>query len=181
MLIAKLTDTAELRLLELRHIDELFALAQANLERLYWMPKPFARTDIESRIRGALENLAKGEGVLGGIFEKDALCGVVGLFRAVPEFKSAEIGYWIAKGHEGRGLVTKGCRAALAHAFDELKLHRVELKCHVNNARSVAVAERLGFRQEGRFKNAEGLDGAWLDCLVFGMLEDEWRARRDAK
>ena len=180
MLIAKLTDDAELRLLEVRHIDALFALAQENLDRNYWLPRPLKREDIESRIRGALAILAKGEGVLAGIFDKDELCGVAAVWKYESETRTIEIGYWIGKRAEGRGLVTRACRAVMRHAFDELKVHRIELRCHSDNARSIAVAERLGFRREGCFQRAERMGESWVDLLVFGILEDEWRVQKNA-
>lgn len=175
MLIAKLTDTAELRTLEPTDIDALFALAQANLDRNYWLPRTLQRADIESRVTSGLEIFAKKEGVLGGIFDRGALCGVAAVWRYVPDVRSIEIGYWIGRHAEGRGLVKKACRAVMRHAFETLNVHRMELRCHAGNARSVALAERLGFRREGCLVRAEKLGDDWADLLVYGMLEDEWR------
>ncbi|MBK6942926.1 MAG: GNAT family N-acetyltransferase [Planctomycetes bacterium] len=175
MLIAKLSDTAELRTLELFDVDALFALAQANLDRNYWLPRTLQRSDIESRVTSGLEIVAKQEGLLGGIFERGALCGVAAIWRYAAETRSIEIGYWIGQHAEGRGLVKRACRAVMRHAFETLKVHRIELRCHAENVRSVALAERLGFRREGCFVRAERLGESWVDLLVYGMLEDEWR------
>lgn len=181
MLIAKLTDTAELRPLALTDIDALFALAQDNLDRNYWLPRPLQRSDIESRVTSGIEIVAKNEGVLAGIFDSGRLSGVAAVWRFVPEVRSIEIGYWIGRHAEGRGLVKRACRAVMRHAFETLNVHRMELRCHAGNVRSVALAERLGFRREGCLVRAEKLGDAWVDLLVYGMLEDEWRGCDSAR
>ncbi len=63
----------------------------------------------------------------------------------------------------------------MRHAFEGIGVHRIELRCHAGNARSIALAERLGFRREGCLVEAEKLGDAWADLLIFGMLENEWR------
>lgn len=170
-----LTETAEIRALEASDIDALFALAQANLDRNYWLPRTLQRADIESRVTSGQEILAKNEGVLGGIFDRGELCGVAAIWRYAPETRSIEIGYWIGRHAEGRGLVKRACRAVMRHAFEGIGVHRIELRCHAGNARSIALAERLGFRREGCLVEAEKLGDAWADLLIFGMLENEWR------
>ena len=178
MIIGSLGDGAEVRLLEMRHAGEYHALVTANAERLYWKPREMAETDAAATIRKGLERLAAAEGVSAGIFDGGALAGVVGLFHVDSRIRSAEMGYWIAAGAEGRGLVTRACRAMLAYAYGQHGLHRVELKVAASNRRSAAVAERLGFTLEGRLRLADRLvDGTWDDLLVFGLLEDEWRGR----
>ena len=67
----------------------------------------------------------------------------------------------------------------MAVAFDELGFHRVFIRAAPGNVRSRAVPERLGFveeavlREEARGAVARGFH----DLVVYGMLEDEWRAR----
>ena len=58
-------------------------------------------------------------------------------------------GYWLAKPHEGRGIIARACERFFDMAFDELGLHRMELQAAAANARSRAVAGRLGMQEEG--------------------------------
>lgn len=177
MLIATLDEGVELRLLELRHAAEYYRLVGDNYGRLYWLPAEPTPESTERRLRGGLARFAEGTGVDGGIWDHGKLVGFAGLFDIDPSFQSAELGYWVDKGSEGRGLVTLACRALLEYAFEELKLHRVELRCAATNDRSIAVAERLGFRLEGRLVKADRVGGEWVDFLVYGLLDEESAGR----
>ncbi len=177
MLISTLDDEVELRLLELRHAAQYYRLVSDNYERLYWLPAEPTPESTERRLRGGLARFAEGTGVDAGIWDHGALVGFIGLFDIDTAFQSAEIGYWLDKGAEGRGLVTRAGRAMLQHAFDELKLHRVELRCAATNQPSIAVAERLGFRPEGRLVKADRIGSEWVDFLIFGLLDEEWAGR----
>ena len=74
-----------------------------------------------------------------------------------------------------RGLMTQCVAALLRYLFEELKLHRVTIRCATGNKRSCAIPERLGFRQEGVELEAEWVGGRWVDLLNWGILEQEWR------
>ena len=68
----------------------------------------------------------------------------------------------------------------LDHIFDELGLHRVEIRCGTGNLRSCAIPERLGFTREGVVREAEWVNDRWVDLVVWGILEEDWRRRRAA-
>jgi ribosomal-protein-serine acetyltransferase len=77
-------------------------------------------------------------------------------------------------GHEGRGIVTRACRAIVSEGFSERGLHRIEIRCATGNERSAAIAKRLGFVHEGVLRDAEWLHDHWVDLNVFSMLEHNW-------
>ncbi|MFM7718756.1 MAG: GNAT family N-acetyltransferase [Actinomycetota bacterium] len=114
-----------------------------------------------------------------GAFVGDELAGGLGLTWE-PFRVTGEIGYWLRGAYEGRGIVTASCRVLLDEAFDRLGLHRVCIRAGVANVRSRAVAERLGFVEEGVLRGEGSGTGGYYDLVVYGMLEDEWRARRAA-
>jgi ribosomal-protein-serine acetyltransferase len=103
------------------------------------------------------------------------VAGYIGLNRIDWANYRTEIGYWIGASFQGRGIMTRSCRAMLAYAFDELKLNRVEIYCAVDNLRSRAVPERLGFRKEGVMRQAERVHERYHDLVCYSMLAAEWR------
>jgi RimJ/RimL family protein N-acetyltransferase len=82
--------------------------------------------------------------------------------------------------HFDRGLGTEAATLLLAHAFESVGLHRVELEVLAFNPRARHVYERLGFVHEGTKRESLLLDGEYVDAHTMAMLASEWRARRTA-
>jgi RimJ/RimL family protein N-acetyltransferase len=80
-----------------------------------------------------------------------------------------------------RGLGTEASRLALAHAFEQVGVHRVELQVYAFNPRAKHVYDGLGFRYEGTRRQVLRWDGQWIDSHVMAILAGEWRARRAAR
>lgn len=181
MFTHRLDEETVLRLLEDRDAEELFAVLSRNLARLYWFRTNYSLEDARKFVRLDLaETFARGNGFRAGIFVRGALVGSVRYNDLDWATRATALGYWVDAGYEGRGLIKRACRVMLAHAFGELKLHRVEIRCHAENERSRALAERLGFRFEALLRKAERVRERMLDLAVYGLLEDEWRAAREA-
>ena len=84
--------------------------------------------------------------------------------------RGAHIGYWIAREHAGRGIIPTAVALAADHAFDVLRLHRIEIAMRPENRPSRRVAEKLGFRYEGERSAFLHIDGEWRDHLVYVMV-----------
>ncbi|MCC2309856.1 GNAT family N-acetyltransferase [Cellulomonas chengniuliangii] len=78
--------------------------------------------------------------------------------------------------YRGRGYGTEAIQLMLGMAFDGLGLHRVEMDVLSINPRARSLYENLGFRVEGRLRDAYRDGERWCDGLVMGLLEDEFRA-----
>jgi len=88
--------------------------------------------------------------------------------------RSSSIGYWLAADAVGRGLMSGAVRALLDHAFGVWELHRVIIEAVVDNARSRAIPERLGFREEALLREAKLIRGRYEDAVLYAMLASEW-------
>jgi ribosomal-protein-serine acetyltransferase len=156
-------------------LDELWALIEAERERLdVWMPWVAGTTTIEHQ-RTWLERVVANERSLNGmgIWVDSTLAGGIGLEADVFGI-AGEIGYWIGSEFEGRGIVTRGCRKLVDHGFSVLGLHRIVIRAGVENKRSRAIPERLGFREEGVARGEGRGSQGFYDLVVYGLLEDEW-------
>lgn len=109
----------------------------------------------------------------GGAFAAQIYVGSVDW--EVPEL---EIGYFVDREHQGRGLVAEAVRACLGFVFDHLGANRVSLRCSDLNPRSFRLAERCGFQREGHLRECDPRfradDGALGGKLEYGMLRSDF-------
>jgi len=171
----KIDDVTELRILQQQHAEELFALVDRNREHLrewlLWVDGTKTVEDTKNFIKGELEKFAAGEGLSTGIWYEGKLSGSIGSHRIDWIHRKVEIGYWISAAAQGKGLITKGTRALVDYFFNELELHRVEIHCAIGNKKSRAIAERLGFTEEGILKQAFRLYDHYTDIVIYGLLK----------
>lgn len=111
------------------------------------------------------------------IFSNERLCGAIRLNHIEPEHGKASVGYFLGEKFQGSGLATASVRAVLQYAFERLELNRIELRCASDNVASQRVAERLGFSWEGLLRQAEKIDGAYLDHFIYALLREDFMAR----
>ena len=171
---ADLGDGALLRRYELEDLEEVWTLVDSERERLGpWLPWVEATTTIEVQ-RAWFEHVVGDAGLDGcGIWAGDRFAGGAGL-RWDPFAIVGDIGYWIGSEFEGRGLVTRACRALIDHGFRKVGLHRISIRAGVENTRSRSIPERLGFTREGVLRGEGRGSGGFYDLVVYGLLEDEW-------
>lgn len=175
----ELTGSARLRPLSEADADELYAVIDANREYLArWMPWAEAQTlaGTVQFIRTTLDQAAMDNGFQVAIVIDERLAGVVGYHSLDRENRRVSIGYWLAEGDQGRGLMTEAVSKLIDHAFGVWGLHRVEIRSATENARSRALCERLGLVQEGVLREAEAFADRYHDLVVYSMLAPDWSA-----
>lgn len=79
------------------------------------------------------------------------------------------------EGALGQGYGTEAGRAVVAHAFDAIGVHRVELEVYAFNPRAVRSYEKIGFVEEGRMRDALRWDGEWVDAVMMSILSTDPR------
>jgi RimJ/RimL family protein N-acetyltransferase len=104
----------------------------------------------------------------------NALIGDCALKIDEHEPRQAEIGFTLAREHQGRGYASEAVSRVLDYAFRALCLHRVVAITDCENAPSVALLERLGMRREGHFKQNVWFKGKWGDEYLYAILRAEW-------
>jgi ribosomal-protein-serine acetyltransferase len=168
----------ELRLLEERHAEELFALT--NESRMYlreWLPWLDNNTSLEDTkgfIRSSLKQFAKNNGFQLGIWFQGKLVGVIGYHSIEWVNRTTSIGYWLGEPFQRRGLATKACQSLTDYAFRGLRLNRVEIRCATGNNRSRNIPKRLGFKEEGIVRQVEWLYDHFVDHVIYGMVSGEY-------
>lgn len=178
MFIHQVDEITTLAMVEMRDADELFELVDNS--RMYlreWLPWVDANVSVEDTkefVNAAQQQYARGDGFQCCIRYRDKIVGILGLHQLDRVHKQTQIGYWLAEEYQGRGVMTACCRALVDFAFREYQLHRVEIRAAVENTRSTAIPERLGFTHEGTLRESEWVNDRFVDGAVYSMLEDEW-------
>lgn len=107
-----------------------------------------------------------------GIFISDGtLIGTIELFQVLRgSLQSAFIGYFLDEKHNGKGYTTEAVKLLVEHAFNEIKLHRIEAGVMPHNIGSIRVLEKSGFHKEGiALKNVK-INGKWEDHQVLAII-----------
>ena len=146
-----------------------------------WGDDALTRDNYRRRLRHYMQEWRAGEGFTFFICMSDTrrLAGGVSLSnvrRGVAQ--CASVGYWMGEGYAGRGVMTEALTALLPFVFDELRLNRLESACLPSNEPSKAVLRKTGFTEEGLARHYLKINGRWHDHVLFGMLADDWRARK---
>ncbi|MDT0632126.1 GNAT family N-acetyltransferase [Rubrivirga sp. S365] len=110
----------------------------------------------------------------------DRLVGTVTLVDWDREHRRAEVGFILHPAYAGRGLATDAVRTALRFAVGAMDLHRVEADVDPENAASLRLLERLGFRREGVLRERWFTFGTWKDSVVLGLLAADLAGGADA-
>jgi ribosomal-protein-serine acetyltransferase len=182
LLCLQVNDETQLRLLEERHVEDYFALLERNQAYLHeWIAVEAYEGSVETLrayVKQRLLHFVEGSGYHLGIWYQGALVGILD-YRLNGRNRSVELGYWLDAAMQGKGIVTRSCRTMVRHAFEEHRVHKVVISCATDNPRSRAVAERLGFVQEGILRQAGRLHERYVDVVFYGLLKEEWNVRAE--
>jgi ribosomal-protein-serine acetyltransferase len=178
MLIDRISDDLELRLLQLKDAEELFALTDANRSYLrQWLPWLDIITQVDDTkdfIAKTMQQFADHEGLVSAIHNGGNIVGLVGFNRIEQQDRIGYIGYWLAKSDRGKGIMTKSCHSLINYGFTTLKLNRIVIACATENHRSRAIPLRLGFTHEGVVRDAEWLYSQFGDHDIYALLAKDW-------
>jgi len=115
-----------------------------------------------------------------GVFIEGGFAGEINLsiVQRGP-FQSAYVGYWIDEAHAGNAYIPEALVCLCRAAFDDLKLHRVQISIIPRNTASRRVVEKLDLRDEGVAQRYLEINGTWEDHIRYAITAEEWEERRD--
>jgi len=161
-----------------RNAEEIYAVVRENLEELkLWMPWVADDYSIELArdfIKRNLIEFAENNTFAAAIVLDEKIVGTIGFHNLDTTNKLIQMGYWLDKQAQGKGLATRCCRVLINYAFDDLRLNRIQINCNVENVKSRAIPERLGFKLEGIHRQVEWLNEEFRDWAVYAMLKADW-------
>ncbi|MEM7116490.1 MAG: GNAT family protein [Chloroflexota bacterium] len=102
------------------------------------------------------------------------LLGDVAVHTLAEDGKQAEIGFTLAREHQGQGVAREAVTAVFTHLFTQLEFHRLIAICDVENLPSQRLLERLGMRREAHYVENYWFKGAWHSEYLYAILHSEW-------
>lgn len=130
--------------------------------------------DTRAGIRSLLANARAGAGQPFAIEVDGQLVGQLNVSGiSYGSLSSATIGYWVAERVAGRNVTPTAVALATDHCFFGIGLHRMEICIRPENAASLRVVEKLGFRYEGLRRRFIHINGDWRDHFCFALTVEE--------
>jgi RimJ/RimL family protein N-acetyltransferase len=99
--------------------------------------------------------------------------GLISLNLGNPKFKIAEVWYKFHSNFWNNGYATESLNKILEFGFNELKLHRIEAGCAVDNIGSIRTLEKAGMTREGRKRKVLPLEDGWSDNFEYAVLSTD--------
>ncbi len=169
-----------LRALTPADAGDVFAVFADPLVMRYWSSPPMTSPDQAAGYIGQIRDwFASRGGLQWGIAladEDDRIIGTVTLCAFALEHRRCEIGYALGADHWAQGYAGEALRRALAFAFGDLGLARIEADVDPRNEASIRLLERLRFQREGLLRARWRVAGEVQDALVYGLLREDHEA-----
>jgi RimJ/RimL family protein N-acetyltransferase len=100
--------------------------------------------------------------------------GALGYERVNERSRIAQVGgLAVHPRFRGRRIADEAARLLQRHLIHELGYHRLQLEVYAFNERAIAHSERAGFTREGVRRKAYLRDGAWVDSVLFALVEED--------
>jgi len=110
----------------------------------------------------------------------DTAIGIFQVRETEPGFGTAEWGFAIGSPFWGTGVFEEGANLVLEFVFDTIGVHRLEARAAVVNGRGNGALVKLGAVHEGVLRKSFLRNGQYLDQVLYAIVEDDWRAAREA-
>ena len=178
-------DFVVLEPLQISHTSGLFEVLNSDVSiwdlRPIYPPKSFQ--EMEELIKKDLEIQKNGSSLAFTQVERKSgeIVGSTSFMKIDVSNSTLEIGKtWITKHWQRTGINTEAKFLLLRHAFEILKVSRVQLRTDLRNLQSQAAIERLGAIREGVFrKDLLIREGYFRDTVMYSILSDEWHSIRE--
>ena len=104
------------------------------------------------------------------------MIGTIGFMWVNTEYRSAEVGYSLARSYWNQGLMTEALKRLLTFGFEELRLNRIEAQHETDNPASGRVMAHAGMRYEGTMRQRIVNKGHYADVAVYAILQGDPRS-----
>ncbi len=132
--------------------------------------------DSKSIINSFIDRYEKKNGMAWAIIlkEDESFIGTCSYEKIDSHNLSGEIGYDLLKKYWGHGFMTEALISVIDYGFESLRLNRIEAHTAAINSASRNLLRRLGFFEEGVFRESSFFRGEFRDDCQYSLLRREW-------
>ena len=176
-MIINIDENIKIELITENHSQPIFDIVDKNRIHLrQWLPFVDRMQTVEfaeNFVKGTMQRNKDGNEFAFVIIENDKVIGRIGVYKIDGQNKIGEIGYWLAENLQGKGIITKSCKALIDFCFSDLQLNRIEIKCGTENFKSKTIPEKLNFTREGVIREGELLYDKFIDLNLYSLLKTD--------
>ena len=176
-MIINIDENIKIELINENHSQPIFDIVDQNRIHLrQWLPFIDRMQTVEfaeNFVKGTMQRNKDGNEFAFVIIENDKVIGRIGVYKIDGQNKIGEIGYWLAENLQGKGIITKSCKALIDFCFSDLQLNRIEIKCGTENFKSKTIPEKLNFTKEGVIREGELLYDKFIDLNLYSLLKTD--------
>ena len=173
----KIDNTIKIELINVNHSQSIFEMVDKNRTHLRpWLPFVDRMQTVEfaeNFVKGTMQRNNDASEFAFVIVENEKVIVRIGVYKIDNQNRIGEIGYWIIEGSQGKGIVTKSCKAMIDFCFSDLGLNRIEIKCGIENVKSKTIPEKLNFTKEGIIRQGEQLYDKFIDLNLYSLLKSD--------
>jgi ribosomal-protein-serine acetyltransferase len=140
---------------------------------LYEVPYPYKIDDALNFIKSSYNNFRLHKAITFAIEYKNKsqsnqlLVGTIGIKDIDYVNKKANIGYWIGKQYQGKGIATECVKLVVNYAFDVLELEEISAYVFPDNNSSIRVLEKNGFVKTKEVNEYHPMSNSYRNSLVY--------------
>ena len=175
----KVSDDIILKQIESSDTSDIYETIDAQRDYLgQWLPFIHYTLDIEDSEHVVITminvtNLVKEHSFV--IKYKGKFAGLIGFRNFDKTNKKIDLGYWLSKNFQKKGIVFNSVLALMEYAFEDLLVNKICIRCPVGNDQSCNIPKRIGYFLEGIERAGELLpDNSYIDLEVYGMLKSDY-------
>jgi len=175
-------EKVELRLPDEKYASELYNII--NTQRVYlekwlpWVPHTTKVEDTQRFLKDARLFNQGGQKLITLVFYEKKIAGSVSLVYISKEHGYAELGYWLNKDLQGKGIMTKAVKRLIDYSFQYMEIHRIEIESATDNHKSQSIPKKIGFKHEGTMREGTKLHGKYIDTELYSFLRWEWEGKK---
>jgi ribosomal-protein-alanine N-acetyltransferase len=175
------TERMQLVALSLEHLNPMFRM-RSDPDVMRYIPRTLAKTnaDVEALIQMIHERFQQKLAINWAMIKTadKQMIGYIGLVNIDAENDHAEIGYILLPEFQKNGFMHEAMQAVIDFSFEKLCVHRLSATVDPENTPSSKILEKCGFKLEGHLREHEIFEGRYLDSLIYGLLNKEYRSNQ---